>query len=126
MHVLLVVSVKMFNGNNEITDLTLSVGEGDEKQRFVAILADLKDRVGEKKWGRESVRSKCISIASLMIDLERDVNGQLNGVTGKLVSTSGTTGRRVVTYRQGDPERTIHVSAQISSLLKTLGLRDDD
>ena len=112
--------------NSPIVILSDDVVEQDRK-RFDAILDNLKQRVGEKKWERESVRARCMAIASLQIDLERDIEGQLNGATGKLMSRSpNATGGTNLLFRQGDAERTIHITGQMSALLKALGLRDDD
>jgi len=101
----------------------------EDAQRWYDIVLDLKQRIGDEKFKRESIRSKVIAIANLTLVLERDAQGVVEGGEGKLIRKSNynRSGHpSVYVFREGNPERLIHVSAQINSLYKKLGADDTD
>jgi hypothetical protein len=82
-----------------------------------------------KKFKRESVRVRVVAIANLTLQLERMTEGVIEGGDGKLVRKANYDheGRpRTLIYREGDPERIIHIIGQIQNLLRALGIKDDD
>lgn len=99
-----------------------------DRRRWRDIILDLKERLGEEKFKRESVRVKIVAIANLTLLMERETEGVIEGTAGKLVRKADYDKNghpHTLVYREGNVERTIHIIGQISSLLKSIGINDE-
>lgn len=66
-----------------------------------------------------------LALVNLTLELERITDGLVAGRQGKLIRKSGVAGpygHWTLMYRQGDAHLVIHISGQIQTLLKSLGL----
>ena len=115
--------------NDLLKPIKRDINSSPDARRWRDIVLNLKQRVGEEKFRRESVRVRVVAIANLTLQLERMTEGVIEGGDGKLVRKANydQEGRpRTLIYREGDPERIIHIIGQIQNLLRALGIKDDD
>jgi hypothetical protein len=114
---------------NELMALVkTNIAKSADARRWRDLMLSYRDRLGDRI-NQESVRVRVLALVNLTLELERITDGLVAGRQGKLIRKSGVAGaygHQTLMYRQGDAHLVIHISGQIQTLLKSLGLDKED
>ena len=116
---------KATNDPLALTSVNLNNHSGGRRYRDLVLY--YQERLGAEAFNKEDIRIKALSLIALTLELERALDGSIkgDGTSGKLIKSFGYDRNGQPTkfiYSQSDPYLIGHLTGQIATLVKSLGL----
>jgi len=114
--------------NDPIALVKSNISSNADARRWRDLMLHYQHRIGDVRMRDESVRVRVLALVNTTLELERLTDGLVAGRAAKLLKKSNYDSQghpRTLIYERGDPHLLIHLTGQIQSLLKSLGLGKD-
>jgi hypothetical protein len=120
-------STRAASTNDPIALVKTNIARNADARRWCDLMLSYRERLGDRS-NEETVRVRVLALVNLTLELERLTDGLVAGQQAKLLRKSDydRQGRpQTLVYERGDPHLLMHLTGQIQTLLKSLGLEKD-